>query len=55
MANSHRDYFLGLDLGIEQERRLEDLAAESLAEAAALERAPSPPFEAYLRGYFADV
>lgn len=55
LAHSHRDYFLGLGLGIEQERRLEDLAAESLAEAAALEHAPSPPFDAYLRGYFADV
>jgi glutamate--cysteine ligase len=55
LARSHREYFLGLGLSAEQERRLADLAAESLAEAEALERAPGPPFEAYLRGYFADV
>jgi glutamate--cysteine ligase len=55
LARSHRDYFLGLGLGAEQERRLADLAAESLSEADALERAPAPPFEAFLRSYFADV
>jgi len=55
LARSHREYFLGLELGAEQDRRLADLAVESLAEAEALERAPAPPFEAYLRGYFADV
>ncbi len=44
-----------LELGAEQAQRLADLAVESLAEAEALERAPAPPFEAYLRGYFADV
>ena len=55
LARGHRDYFLGLGLGAEQERRLEDVAAESLAEVAALESAPAPPFDAYLRGYFADV
>ena len=55
LARSHREYFLGLELGAEQGRRLADLAVESLAEAEALERAPAPPFEAYLRGYFADV
>jgi len=55
LARDHRDYFLGLGLGAEQERRLEDVAAESLAEAAALERAPAPPFDAYVRAYFADV
>jgi hypothetical protein len=54
LARSHREYFLGLELG-EQGRRLTDLTVESLAEAEALERAPGPPFEAYLRGYFADV
>ena len=55
LARSHREYFLGLELGAEQARRLADLAVESLAEAEALERAPAPPFEVYLRGYFADV
>jgi glutamate--cysteine ligase len=55
LARDHRDYFLGLGLGTERERWLEDLAAESLAEVAALERAPAEPFDAYLRGYFADV
>ena len=55
LARGHRDYFLGLGLGAEQERRLEDLAAESLVEAAALERASAPSFDDYLRGYFADV
>ena len=55
LAHGHREYFLGLGLGAEQERRLEDLAAESLAEVAVLERVPSPPFDAYLRGYFADL
>jgi glutamate--cysteine ligase len=55
LARSHRDYFLGLQLGAAQGRRLADLAVESLAEVDALERAPAPPFEAYLRGYFADV
>ncbi|HUO66390.1 MAG TPA: hypothetical protein VMV37_02590, partial [Gammaproteobacteria bacterium] len=55
LARSHREYFLGLQLSADQARRLADLAVESLAEAEALERAPAPPFEAYLRGYFADV
>jgi hypothetical protein len=55
LARSHRAYFLGLGLGTEQEQRLAATAAESLVEVDALERAPAPPFEAYLRGYFADV
>src|SRR5262249_35056693 len=55
LARSHRDYFLGLELGAEQGQRLADLAVESLAEVEALEREAAPPFEAYLRGYFADV
>jgi len=55
LARSHREYFLGLELGAEQAQRLTNLAAESLAEAEALERAPAQPFETYLRGYFADV
>jgi glutamate--cysteine ligase len=55
LARSHREYFLGLELGAEQGQRLADLAVESLAEVEALERAPAPPFEAYLRDYFADV
>ncbi len=55
LARSHREYFLGLELGAEQARRFADLAVESLAEADALELAPAPPFDAYLRGYFADV
>jgi hypothetical protein len=42
LARSHREYFLGLELGAEQGRRLADLAVESLAEAEALERAPAP-------------
>ena len=55
LARSHREYFLGLELGAERGRRLADLAVESLAEVEALEQAAAPPFEAYLRGYFADV
>jgi len=55
VARGHRDYFLGLGLGAEQEQRLAHLAAESLAEVEALERTSSPPFDAFLRGYFADV
>jgi len=55
LARDHRDYFLRLGIGPERERWLEDLGAESLAEATALERAPSQAFDAYLRAYFADV
>ena len=55
LAHSHREYFLALQLGAEQARRLADAAVESLAEAEALEHAPAQPFEAFLRGYFADV
>jgi glutamate--cysteine ligase len=55
LARDHREYFRSLSLGAEQEQRLEHIAAESLAEVESLERGPSPPFDEYLRGYFADV
>jgi glutamate--cysteine ligase len=55
LARSHRDYFLALGVGANDERRLEDLAAESLGEIAELERRPAPPFDEYLREYFAAV
>jgi len=55
LARSHHDYFLELALGADQERGLDDLAARSLAEAAALERDRTQSFDDYLRDYFASV
>jgi glutamate--cysteine ligase len=55
LARSHHDYFRGLGLGTEQEARLDGLAAQSLVEAAALERNNTQSFDDYLREYFARV
>jgi glutamate--cysteine ligase len=55
LAQSHHDYFLALGLGGEQERRFDDIAAQSLERAAALERERSQPFDEYLRDYFASI
>jgi glutamate--cysteine ligase len=55
LARSHHEYFLALGLSAEQERRLDELAAQSLADAAALERERTPSFDDYLRDYFASV
>jgi glutamate--cysteine ligase len=49
LARSHHTYFLELPLGAEQEQRLDRLAAESLARAAALERGQTQSFADYLR------
>jgi glutamate--cysteine ligase len=55
LARSHREYFLTLGVGAEQERSLDELAAESLAETEELERRPALPFDEYLQRYFAAV
>jgi glutamate--cysteine ligase len=55
LARSHRDYFSALAIDVDHERRLDELATESLAETAALERRPAPTFDEYLRAYFASV
>ncbi len=55
LAREHHNYFLELGLGAEQERRLDELAAQSLVDAAALERERTQTFDDYLREYFAKV
>jgi glutamate--cysteine ligase len=55
LARSHRDYFSSLAIDADQERRLTQLAAESLSETEALVRRPAPSFDEYLRAYFASV
>jgi glutamate--cysteine ligase len=55
LAQSHHDYFVDLRLAPEQEARLDELAAQSLTEAATLERASTQSFDDYLRDYFASV
>ena len=55
LARSHHAYFLELGLGAEQERRLDDLAARSLAEAEVLERDRTQSFDEYLGAYLARV
>jgi len=55
LARSHREYFLKLAFGAEQERRLDELAARSRAESAALERERKQSFDDYLREYFAKI
>jgi glutamate--cysteine ligase len=55
LARSHRDYFSSLAIDLEQDRRLVDLAAQSLAETETLERRPAPSFDEYLEAYFASV
>ena len=55
LARDHHEYFLAMRQDGDEERRLEQAAAESLAEAEALERRPAEPFADYLRRYFASV
>jgi glutamate--cysteine ligase len=52
LARSHAAYFRDFALGAEREQLLAETARRSHEEAAALARADSQPFEAYLRDYF---
>jgi hypothetical protein len=51
----HAEYFAKLPLAPARERALNETAARSLAEAAALERSQTRPFEEYLRDYLAAI
>jgi glutamate--cysteine ligase len=55
LARSHAAYFRDVALGAEREQMLEQTARRSLADAEALERDDSQPFEAYLREFFAQA
>jgi glutamate--cysteine ligase len=52
LARRHHDYFLALPTDPDRATELDAVATESLAAAEALERAPAPSFDAYLRRYF---
>lgn len=53
MSQAHGEYFNALPARAEAEAMLERLAADSLAEQAALEAEPQAPFDAFLADYFA--
>jgi glutamate--cysteine ligase len=55
LARDHAEYFRVLGLDADREGRLADTAAQSLAEAEALERGQTVSFDEYLRAYFAAV
>jgi len=55
LARDHAEYFAKLPLAPARERALNETAARSLAEAAAMERSQTPPFEEYLRDYLAAI
>jgi glutamate--cysteine ligase len=55
LAHGHHGYFMSLPLDPDKERWLKNTAVRSLAEAAALEGEPAPPFDVYLRNYLAAI
>ena len=55
LARRHHDYFMELPLPAERGQWLAAVAAQSLDEAKALERAPHRSFEEYLANYFAEA
>lgn len=55
LAQRYHAYFLDLPLSPARLRSLEELAQRSLDDAERLERTAEPPFEAYLREFFAQV
>jgi glutamate--cysteine ligase len=55
LARRHHSYFVDLPLSAAREQWFADVAARSLAEAAALERKQQPPFAEYLETHFAEA
>jgi glutamate--cysteine ligase len=55
LARRHHAYFVDLPLSAAREQWFADVAARSLAEAAALERQQQPPFAEYLETHFAEA
>jgi glutamate--cysteine ligase len=54
-ARAHRDYFSSLALREDRDQELERVAADSLGQAAALEREPQPSFDDYLAAWSSPV
>jgi glutamate--cysteine ligase len=55
VSKAHHEYFRALPLADAPARELHELARRSLEEARAMEADPQPPFQDYLRAYFAEV
>ncbi|HEX5047679.1 MAG TPA: glutamate--cysteine ligase [Gammaproteobacteria bacterium] len=51
LARAHAEYFMKLAVAPAREQALDDIAARSLAEAAALEKGETRPFDEYLREF----